>query len=171
MSDVSVEELATDSDYFSDLDDVAAAGFAPSDVPDCEFVPDLPDFVDACSDGVTDEFADALSDIAAEEFGPDDEQGECTECVAIVSTCEVDASAAKIRSGMAKLRQQLKLSHQKSRRQCHESRINKLEGQLVTARSNDNPLIVAVDPSETVQPLCTVMSAAVRTNVGDSGCG
>ena len=150
MSDVSVEELATDSDDFSDLDDVAAASFAPSDVPDCEFVPDLADFVDACSDGVADEFADALSDIAAEEFGPDDEQGECTECVAIVSTCEVDASAAKIRSDMAKLRQQLKLSHQKSRR--HESRINKLEDQLVTARSNDNPLIVAVDPSKTVQP-------------------
>ncbi len=150
MSDVSVEELATDSDDFSDLDDVAAASFAPSDVPDCEFVPDLPDFVDACSDGVADEFADALSDIAAEEFGPDDEQGECTECVAIVSTCEVDASAAKIRSDMAKLRQQLKSSHQKSRR--HESRINKLEDQLVTARSNDNPLIVAVDPSKTVQP-------------------
>ena len=99
---------------------------------------------------MADEFADALSDIAAEEFGPDDEQGECTECVAIVSTCEVYASAAKIRSDMAKLRQQLKLPQQKNRRQ--ESRINKLEDQLVTARSNDNPLIVAVDPSKTVQP-------------------
>ena len=54
MSDVSVEELATDSDDFSDLDDVAAASFAPSDVSDCEFVPDLSDFVDACSDGVAD---------------------------------------------------------------------------------------------------------------------